>query len=185
MEETPVETRTEAVEVAPTPPEAAVVPAMQVGRPSQESEFEITPYPLKLTGRIRSTVYEVGGTEPTGVIRTDQDWYVRVEWNLWGHLVHHLCGEFCICLYIECIGPGPEELVVCEYVKMDPCKPHHKWYSVDLRVPAGKIPGMDCGQVCCLAVTLTSILPCEPRRPGHIAAYTKGPCIMFARPAHD
>lgn len=149
----------------------------QIGKPSQECEFEISPYVCSVTGEIKATVYEVGGTDPTGIIQADQDWYVLVEFRLTGPIVHHLCGKFCVCLHIECFGPGPEETLPCVYADMEPCKPEDEWYEVKINVPAGTIPGAECGQVCCLAVTLTSFDPCD--NPGHIAAYCRGPCIMF------
>lgn len=163
--------------------------SMQVGKPSEECEFEIIPFPGALTGQMKTTIRESGGTEPTGVIRTDQEWYVDVEWIIKGPLRHHLCGEFCLCVHIECIGPGLEDTLPCKYVEIDPCKPEGEWYKETITVPPGIIPGRECGQICEIAVTLISILPkCdpenpnEPKRPGHMAAYCKGPCVMFTHP---
>ena len=68
--------------------------SMQVGKPFELCEFEITPFPATITGEMKTSVYEVGGDEPTGIIRTDQDWYVLVEFILKGPLMHHFCGEF-------------------------------------------------------------------------------------------
>lgn len=153
-----------------------------IGGHSGKCEFEVVPYVSELTGGIEATLFEVGGAPPTGVIRTDQEWGVKVDWYLKGHLLHHLCGKFCICLYIECIGAGVEKLLECKYVDFDPCG--NGQYSTTIKVNPGIIPaGEGCGQVCCLAVTLTSIDPCG--KPGHIAAYCKGPCVMFALPPHD
>jgi hypothetical protein len=151
-----------------------------VGEPFSECEIEITPYVCELTGTLRAEVWEVGGEHPTGIIRDNQDWYVKVNFGLEGLLLHHLCGKLCFVLHIECIGSGPEKTLVKRYVDLEPCG--DGTYQVDLPVPAGEIGGADCGQVCCLVVTVTSLDPCGD--PGHIAAYCKGPCIMFAEATH-
>ena len=91
--------------------------------------------------------------------------------------VHHLCGRLCFALHIECIGSGPEKTLVKEWRDMVSCGDDAGKYEVELRVPAGILPPEECGQVCCLVVTVTSLDRCGD--PGHIAAYCKGPCIMF------
>ena len=157
---------------------------MNMGQHTGKCEFEVSPHICELTGRMEATLFEVGGYPPTGIIRTDQEWGVRVNWCIEGHLIHHLCGEFCICVYIECIGAGPEKTLKCVRVPFDPCG--NGCYSVDITIPAGAIDAgacQDCGQVCCLAVTLTSFDPCQ--KSGHIAAFCKGPCVMFTLPAHS
>ena len=151
-----------------------------VGEPFKECEIEIAPYVCKLTGKIAATVYESGGQSPTGIIRVNQPWYVKVNWELEGPLLHHLCGKFCIALHIECMGSGPEETLATVYVPMDPCGDGK--YESYINVAAGVIDEAACGQVCCLYITLTSLDECGD--PGHIAAYCEGPCIMFA-PAPD
>jgi len=94
-----------------------------------------------------------------------------------GPLVHHLCGEFCVCLHLECFGPGPEYTLPdpCPRIPMDPCGDGQ--YSYRINIPAGTIDPKVCGNVCCLAVTLTSFDPCG--NPGHIAAYCRDLCVMF------
>ena len=61
-----------------------------VGEPFKECEIEIAPYVCKLTGKISATVYESGGKDPTGIIRVNQPWYVKVNWELEGPLLHQL-----------------------------------------------------------------------------------------------
>ena len=148
-----------------------------VGKPFTDCEFEIDPIVFDLTGSIRSTVYEEGGVAPTGIINTGQNWYVLVEWSLIGSFIHHLCGKFCVCLYIECIGGGFDKLLGCVNIDFDPCGDGH--YSVKIEVPAGTVPVVECGRVCCLAVTLGSTDSCVPPHPGHINAFCSGPCISF------
>jgi hypothetical protein len=80
-----------------------------------------------------------------------------------------------VSLHIECFGPGAEVTLPPQIVPMDPCG--DGCYEVRIQVPAGTIGGAECGQLCCLVVTLTSLDPCG--NPGHIAAYCRGPCVMF------
>lgn len=152
-----------------------------VGEPFSECEVEITPYVCQLTGKLSAEVWEVGGDHPTGIIRIDQDWYVKVNFELEGLLLHHLCGRLCFALHIECMGAGPELTLLTKYVELDPCGDGK--YQVELPVDAGVIDAAECGQVCCLVVTVTSFDPCD--NPGHIAAYCEGPCIMFAAATHS
>jgi hypothetical protein len=45
---------------------------------------------------------------PTNVIRSDQAWGVRVDWEVHGPLVEWLDAEFRISVFLESIGTGPE-----------------------------------------------------------------------------
>jgi hypothetical protein len=46
--------------------------------------------------------------KPSNVIRSDQEWGVRIEWQVRGPLVEWLDGEFYLHVVLESIGPGPE-----------------------------------------------------------------------------
>jgi hypothetical protein len=143
----------------------------------EECAFEVSPFASKLTGTIRAAVYEEGGTEPTTIIQVDQAWHVDVEWTLRGHMRRHLCGQWCVMVHLESIGRGKEYSLPeqCEYFPIDPC--NDGTYRKQIQVPAGKIDPKDCGTLYLLAVTLVSLDACG--RPGHIAAYCKGPNLMF------
>ena len=156
---------------------------MSNGVPSSECKFEVSPVVCKLNGTISTHVYEVGGQAPTTIIGTDQDWYVEVDFELFGHLIRHLCGSWCICVYLESIGPGPEIRIPndCKTGKLDPCGDGK--YKVKVEVPAGHVPADSCGALYILGVTLTTLDACG--KPGHIAAYCKGPNLMFyEQPPH-
>lgn len=79
-----------------------------------------------LTVDVQAEVYEVGGVAPTTIIRTTQDWYVQVRWRIKGALARLLCGEWCLCLSLESIGPGPEVRLPnpCTRIPMKPCEDH-------------------------------------------------------------
>lgn len=150
-------------------------------------DFEIDPYECDLWGYIKSSVYEEdypeGEHDSKTIIACDEDWYVEVEWKLWGSLMHHMCGYFCVCVYLESIGPGKDYSLPCdsddkpciEMIPMDPCGDGH--YKVKCKVPAHYVDCGDCGQLYELGVTLTSLDQCK--HPGKIAAYCKGPALMF------
>ena len=108
-------------------------------------DFEITPFDCRLWGSIKVSVYEKnypqGEHDSKTIIACDEDWYVKIEWELWGDLLHHLCGYFCICVFMESIGPGPEYKLPCgdgkdciESIPMDPCGDGH--YVRICKVPA-------------------------------------------------
>lgn len=156
-------------------------------------DFEIDPHACDLWGYIRASVYEEeypeGPHDAKTIIACDEDWYVKVEWKIWGPLRHHLCGYFCVCVYLESIGPGDDYNLDCDgngnpcilEIPIDPCKEDGK-YEVTCRIPAGTVDCGDCGKLYLLGVTLTSLDACYD--PGHIAAYCKGPTLMFYEPPH-
>lgn len=45
---------------------------------------------------------------PKNVIRSDQEWGVKVDWEMHGALVEWLDAEFRISVFLESIGTGPE-----------------------------------------------------------------------------
>lgn len=153
-------------------------------------EFEIDPHACDLWGYIRASVYEEeypeGPHDAKTIIACDEDWYVKVKWKIWGGLMHHLCGYFCVCVHLESIGPGPDYSLDCDgdgnpcidSIDMDPCGEGE--YEVTCRIPAGTVDCGDCGKLYLLGVTLTSRDACK--EPGHIAAYCKGPTLMFYEP---
>jgi hypothetical protein len=142
-----------------------------------ETEFEFFPVNSELRGEISAEILEVGGVDPNTIISTNQEWVVKVDWFIEGPLVRHMCGSWCLSVQLESVGLGndynlPEGGRI--EIPMNPCDGE---YSYEIRVPAGTIDPEDCGTLYLLAVTLTSKDPCD--RPGHIAAYAKGPNVMF------
>lgn len=133
---------------------------------------------------LSATVYEVGGEDPTGIIRTDQDWYVDVEWQITGNLVRHLCGNWHVAVALESIGPGGEYQFPdpSAIVAMEPCGDGHYTYRID--VPAGAVDARDPdGTVYIVAVTLGSTDPCGAA--GHIHANCRDGELQFVPgPAH-
>lgn len=154
-------------------------------------KFDIDPFEVDLSGSIKTSVYRKDFPEdvPDTIIACDEDWYVKVEWDLSGKLLHHLCGYFCVCVYLERIGPGDDLKLDCDEddkpcikkIAMVPCGDGH--YEVICKRPRGGIDCDDCGTLYLVAVTLTTFDLCE--NPGHIRAYCKGPTLMFYQPSQD
>lgn len=149
---------------------------VSMGQGFAKCGFEIVPLPGDIAGEMRATVYEVGGVDPVTIIDVNQSWRVEVEVELRGRLVRHLCGELCVCLHIECFGSQDPNTNPCIRIPLDPCKTP-AIYKFSFEMQAGQVSGGECGNLCCLAVTLTSFDPCG--KPGILAGYCKGPCIMF------
>ena len=141
-----------------------------------KGSFEVslpTPY---LTGEIYADIYEVGGADPTNIIRADQDWGVKIHWDLKGSLARFICGEWCIHLYLESMGPAPElKLDAPRYVKLDPCGDGE--YNLDFRVKAGTVNAEHCGNPYKVVAAVTYHDECD--RPGPIAGFVEGPLVQF------
>ena len=74
-------------------------------------EFEVTPFADDLEFNMEAAVFEVRGPDdraPTTVIGDDQRWGLDITLTVAGKLIRHLCGEWCVCAYLESIGPGKE-----------------------------------------------------------------------------
>ena len=134
-----------------------------------ECEKEISPLVATTTISLSAEVFEAGGNTPTTIIRTDQAWYVIVEWELTGHLRRHFCGKWFVSVVLESIGPGddyqfPDPPAA---VPMDPCGDGKYSYRID--VPAGAVAARDGdGTLYIPGVTLGSGDPCG--NPSHIYA---------------
>jgi len=143
-----------------------------------KGNLEISLPELYLSGEIYAEVYELGGAKPTSIIRTDQEWGVKVHWDLKGSLAPLICGEWCVHLCLESIGPGPELRFDHPHIHLDPCGDGE--YNCDFRIKPGKIRGKDCSYPYKLVVTVTYLTACE--KPGPIAGFVEGPILQFYDP---
>lgn len=160
--------------------------------PYARNKCHIDPFVTTLHAKIEATltqgVDEDGDPKPTGVIHlgTDHpDPVMLVTVGLKGGLLHHLCGYLCVRVHLECIGAGPEidfPAQTKEFSGDDCCDVGpDDWCYYEFEVPIPRDPftdyGEDCGEACCFAVTATSKDLCE--RPGHIACWCNGPCVLI------
>ncbi len=154
---------------------------MSIPSQATRGQFE-TSGPLAspyLSADIGAYITEVGGVDPTSIIRVDEDWKVHVNWILKGHLTEFVCGQFCISVYLESMGPGPELKVSELHIDLDP-EPGDNEYAVWLTVPAGTISADDCSTPYKLVTTVTYLTP--KSRPGPMAGFVEGPILQFYQP---
>jgi hypothetical protein len=143
----------------------------------QETEVEIGPlfYDLKL--KLSASFWEdENATVPApNIVSAHEKYHVKVEWDLVGRGRRHFCGKWRVKLDLESIGKAPEYSSECREIDMDPCRdvPYTTIFTLS---PADVTPD-ECGTVYLVAVTLTSLDPCD--KPGHIWGYCKGPSVMF------
>ncbi|MCP5095064.1 MAG: hypothetical protein GY943_05900 [Chloroflexi bacterium] len=150
-----------------------------------ECEQEFTPLVQGTKVSIKATADEVGGNPPSGIIRADQDWYVDVEWEMTGGLIRHFCGNWCLSVALDAVGPGEDYQIPSPPVRipMDPCGDGK--YSYRINVKAGEVAARDCdGTVYIFVVTLGSTDPCG--KSSHIFAHcTGGHLHVVPGPSHD
>lgn len=141
-----------------------------------KGQFEVSlPVPF-LKGDIQAEVYEVGGASPVSIIRSDQDWGVKVRWQLEGSLLPFICGKWCIHLRLESLGTGRElTLEAPKLIRLDPCGKGD--YYLDFRVKRGIIKPEHCSTPYKPIVTITYYTECYA--PGPFAGYVELPILQF------
>lgn len=139
--------------------------------------FEIsTPSHPPLKGYLYAGIFE-GDYPSNNVIRTDQEWSVRLHWWLEGALRECICGYWCLNVHFESMGGGPEFSWPYEPVKiaLDPCGDGH--YKYDFKFLPGLIKPQHCSVPYKLVVTLQYETPCY--RPGPMAGFCELPMVQF------
>ncbi|HVO71436.1 MAG TPA: hypothetical protein VMT24_15405 [Aggregatilineaceae bacterium] len=100
------------------------------------------------SGSMQATVFEATGPgpayPPTKIIRTDQPWGVKVEWEMTGALVTWLNANFQIKVVLEKMGPGadvalPPVLVNTLTGTLNPAIPSRS-YSYNIKVAPHATP---------------------------------------------
>ena len=160
------------------------MPHIEFETPFIEAEFHVTD--------LTCTVFEGPATPtpplpaPTGVIRSNQDWGVRVQWTTEGTLVPVIPGEWHLNLNLEAMGPGMDlRLPAGEiHVPLTP-GPSPQTYAVDMNFPAGTVPVPPHEtQPYKLVATIThSFCPQGDSGPSSMAGYHEGGIIQFYNPA--
>ncbi len=132
-----------------------------------------------LAGDIYATVHERGGVEPNTIIRTDTDWFVDIRWRLTGSLVPLICGKWCVHLFLESMGPGPELALPDPgpevHIPLDPCGDGKYRYYFEVR--KGVVKAEHCSTPYKLVVGITYLNACD--QPGCIAGFVDGPMLQF------
>lgn len=142
--------------------------------------------PLLQGAIVGATVSEVGGIAPSTNIRTDQDWNVKVDWNLEGSLLgtpfFSFVGEWVASLFLESMGPSneyaltPARVSVNTFTLPDPTDDTHRDYTATIPVSAGSVdPGV---YKLVVAITYES----SPGDPGPIAGFHEGGMLQIYTP---
>lgn len=143
------------------------------------AEFEITtPTHPPLTGALHVEVYE-GDHLSNNIIRIDQDVTIKFHWRLEGPLTRCICGTWCLNVFFESIGPGPEirlpGYAQGKHIPVDPCGDGKYWD--DFVIPAGTLGAEHCSTPYKLVAALTYLTPCDD--PGPMAGFCELPVIQF------
>lgn len=137
--------------------------------------------PPNLSAQIGALVTEVGGVDPTTIIRVDQDWKIHVYWTVKGNLTELVCGKWCVNAFLESMGPGPEINLHPADLKIDlqPAPGANDYYAM-LLIQAGAVKADDCSTPFKLVVTVTYMTP--KGQPGPAAGFVEGPILQFYHP---
>lgn len=128
-----------------------------------------------LYGDVSAKIYEKEGAKPTTIIRTDQEWGVKIYWDLKGSLAEYICGEWCVRLCLESIGKGPESNWEAPRIRLDPCGDGKYYY--DFKFKPGDITADYCSTPYKPVVTVTYHTECHT--PGPIAGFVELPILQF------
>lgn len=146
--------------------------------------FERPPFLEKIFDVTNVSVDAVVGQDPsdatpTTIIRTDQNWYVKVEWDTEGPLVPLIAGKWHLHVYLESIGPGDDYELFDKYNEHD----------IELPAEAGPVhyhmhPDIDKMQVKAGAYKLVVTVTYTNRidKPFPMAGYWEGPIVQFIEP---
>jgi len=141
-----------------------------------KGKFEVALSKPYLVGDIFASVYEVGGVSPAAIVGVNQDWGVKVRWDLYGSLAPFICGEWCLHLRLESLGPGRDLLFSARRkIPLNPCGRGR--YYFDFRIRRGTIKPRHCSIPYKPVVTITYHNACHA--PGPIAGFVSLPIMHF------
>ena len=141
-----------------------------------------TPFPPGdpgLSGTLSAEVTDPGHA-PTTIISIADAFEVCVRWKLEGSLARLICGEWCVCVFFESLGPCDDFQAVtpCPHFEIVNCNDEE--YEECFTIPAGTVQAAQCSCPYQVIVTLTIFDDCG--RPAPIAAHCMGPVLQFYTP---
>lgn len=154
-----------------------------MANPIVHCSTEFDPLTTRVGFTMSASVFEVGGVNPTDIIHTDQDWYVVVELEVTGHLMHHMGGTWLVAVVLESVGPGNDyEFPTPNLaVPLNPCG--NGKYTIRIDVRAGQVAGPGpAGALYLIGVKVGSLDLCG--HPGHLHAHCRGGDLQFVPPHH-
>lgn len=148
------------------------------GHKFMECETEVSQLARDAKLKIYAQIFEVGGAAPVDIIRSDQDWYVKVGWEFTGQIARHMTGKWHVSVALTPVGPGTAYQLPTPpaTVDMDPCG--DGTYETTISVNAGDIAARDTdGTLYIVALTLGSTDACG--RTSHMFAHCTGAHLHF------
>ena len=145
---------------------------------SNQMEICLKPAEPALSGQISAEVYEVGGSAPTTIIKVGQEWGVKINWELTGSLLPFICGTWCVQLFMESIGEGPEFNLpqgTHHEIKFDGCRGGK--FEYDFKVAKDLINSAHCQAPYKVVAAVTYKTVCGT--PGPMAGFVEGPIVSF------
>ncbi len=131
---------------------------------------ELVPH-FKIEGTCELFEVTPPGETPATVIRTDQDWYVKMDWKTAGSLNYLMCGKWQLQVLLEEIGKGEHDVDNGIVYEKFQSKPHT--YSREVRFRAGELPE----GVFKIVVTMKLLGPNDV--PGSVVGFAEGPIVQF------
>jgi hypothetical protein len=160
-------------------------------------QFECDPLTGVLSGTMQARTYErvpMGpdiAPFPTTLIRTDQDWAVKLEWSVNGPLLPLLLEEFEVRVYIEDLTPleneyalGPVVVPTSDGVA-DPAIPGNLMYTKEIRIGDDPAWNPDHPRIPKGVYQITALVQLhnvDPARPWPVAAFETLPIINIYQP---
>ncbi|MEZ4868367.1 MAG: hypothetical protein R3C14_43970 [Caldilineaceae bacterium] len=132
-----------------------------------------------LTGTIDTQVEDPAGINPpANIIQTDDPWDVKVDWSISGVAAPFLGGDWKVTVYVESIGPGPEQQVgTTANVPLASVSPAFtRNYTTTVSVGAGTLPAGSYKLVTLLNYSNGGL-------PQEMAAFDDGTIIQLYDPA--
>lgn len=137
-----------------------------------------TPMASSISAALSASFYEIGGTSPTSIIKSNQasKVVVKIDFSA-SELARAFCIKWCVKLAFEGCGTAPEGALGVKWLDQKVCETQSVEATFD--IPAGYFaagPGGGCGDVYGLCVTVVAFDSCE--KPLPFAGFCKGGTIM-------
>ncbi|GAC1382636.1 MAG: hypothetical protein NVSMB33_10150 [Ktedonobacteraceae bacterium] len=145
--------------LTPVPTPSALKSLTVVG--SMETDLE----PV-LSGSISANIHDE--VEPfskyVSIIEANDYWYVTASWNLGGSVRKMICGNWCVRLYLESLGPDDLDLELMNdegLIPLDPCG--NGEYTAHFTVKPGTVRTEQCGTPFQPVLTVSYLTNCKVR----------------------
>jgi hypothetical protein len=115
---------------------------------------------------------------PSRIIDVKDDLLIDINWCLTGSMLSYICGQWCVQVFLDCMGGGAPWKHV-DRLDVDPATHPDGCYELTVTLPANtvKVSKDDCALPCWFVVCITFID--KAKKPGAIAGFVEGPMLQF------